>query len=94
MTKSQAYKYSEMFELMSDPEALFMLSVLEHKKEPIKLEDLADQADSSVSEARMHLERFEDRSIVRQTTHNGDDYYEFTETSLADLVEVILNRIY
>lgn len=92
ITRNQAYKYAELFQLLSDPQSLMIMCVLEEKENDHTPESLAEFAQCSVSEAERHLSKFENESIVTRDHVDGVDYYQFSKTSKGRFIETVINR--
>lgn len=93
MTKSQAYKFAELFDLLSDPEALMIIEALEESTdEEMDINELAKLASTSTNEVKTQMNKFENKGIVNRGEKDGVESYKFQSSSAGRFVRAVLER--
>lgn len=93
MTQSQAQKWAEVFELMSDWRKLVLLVHIMEANDYVSLTELADVAKTSESKTRQMLTKMEKEYLVDEEVKGDYSYYKMTNGRQANYVEMILERL-
>lgn len=93
MTSSQAYKYADVFEMLSEPKILILLDYLREERGYESLTLIAKEARISESKARSYCERLERKSILDEENIDGQPHYKMVNSGLGNRVEDILEQL-
>ncbi|GAB4159705.1 MAG: hypothetical protein Fur003_3440 [Candidatus Dojkabacteria bacterium] len=93
MTQTQAYKYAGLFKILSDDKVLLVIDFLREESDKRHLEKIAKAAKVSVERARSICEKLEREYIIDETDIDGEKYYKFMDSSVANDVDYIIERL-
>lgn len=93
MTQSQAQKWAEVFELMSDWRKLVLLVHIMEANDYVSLAELADVAKTSESKTRQMLTKMEKEYLVDEEVKGDYSYYKMTNGRQANFVEMVLEKL-
>lgn len=93
MTLSQASKYSRLFKVLSDPYALIIMDILYESNEDLSAEQIAERANTTVSKVNNICAALIREYIVDKEYDNGEEEYRAINSSQANFLKVIVERI-
>jgi RIO-like serine/threonine protein kinase len=93
MTSSQANKWAQVFELLSDYRALLIVVHIMEVRDYVPLREIAKVAKTSESKARYYCEKFDKEYIFDEEKINDEAHYKMTNGQQANYVEAILEKL-
>lgn len=93
MGRGEASKYADIFEVLSEPEALLIADYLRENSDYVSVSDLASELRISDSKVRRYCEKLENEYIIDQDNQDGEAHYKFLSSSKARKVKYILERL-
>jgi hypothetical protein len=93
MTLSQASKYSQLFKILSDPYALLIMDILYESNEDLSAEEIAKRAHTTTSKVNSICAALIREYIVDKEYDDGEEEYRAINSSQANFLKVIVERI-
>jgi hypothetical protein len=93
MTYSQASKYSQLFKILSDPYALVIMDILYESYEDLSAKEIAEKANTTVSKVNSICTALIREYIIDKEYDDGEEEYRAIDSSQANFLKVIIERI-
>jgi len=93
MTYSEASRYSEIFETISDPYALQILDFLFENRDKFNAEHLAKEVKTSESKIQNICEKLRKLTVLDKDYVEGKTVYQTIDSRYANFIEKIINAI-